>query len=292
MDSDPLAAAAFAGQRHHRVPPYADEAYLPALERILDAERAEAASVIVPNTDRDCRFFAPRQSWLAARGWLALVPGAEIVAALDDKLASFHLFRERGIPTPETWSPEDIPHDVFPLVVKPRSDSGSRGVFVAQTLAQARALAEYVGDAVVQPRIPGREYTVDAVGDLEGRVAALVPRERLRVRAGVAVASRTVRDPELLALARRAADVVGFRGPGCVQIIREQGSGRLFVIEANSRLGGGVLASVAAGLDLPGLVRRIALGERIEYAEDAYEAGVTTLHHLQPITLGPGEADD
>ena len=51
-------------------------------------------------------------------------------------------------------------------------------------MQELECLAKRVGDYVAQPFVAGREYSVDVLCDWDGRPLCVVPRERLRVRAG------------------------------------------------------------------------------------------------------------
>ena len=47
------------------------------------------------------------------------------------------------------------------------------------------------GTLLVQEFVPGEEYSVDVLASRDGRIAAAVPRARLKVDSGIAVAART-----------------------------------------------------------------------------------------------------
>ncbi|MFK0258526.1 D-alanine--D-alanine ligase [Streptomyces sp. NPDC090445] len=84
-----------------------------------------------------------------------------------------------GLPVPERalWQPgtDEVPHDVQrllaagPVVVKPVADGSSVSVHRADSLAELERIAAGMrageGELLVEPFLPGREFTVAVVGD-------------------------------------------------------------------------------------------------------------------------------
>ena len=94
----------------------------------------------------------------------------------------------------ESWLPADVPAAApFPLFVKPRNGSGGVGAFPARNQAELDFFTGYVDRPVVQEYLQGPEFTIDMLCN-EGRPLAVVPRERVVIRAGVMDRGRTVRD--------------------------------------------------------------------------------------------------
>jgi hypothetical protein len=71
------------------------------------------------------------------------------------------------------------------VIVKPRAGSGSRGIRLIERRAELEAL-ERDGTLLVQEHLPGPEYSLDVLARADGHVAAVVPRERLKVDSGIA----------------------------------------------------------------------------------------------------------
>ena len=55
----------------------------------------------------------------------------------------------------------------------------------------------------MQEHLPGPEYSLDVLARADGHVAAVVPRERLKVDSGIAVTGRTLHDEALETLRAR-----------------------------------------------------------------------------------------
>ena len=159
----------------------------------------------------------------------------------------------------------------FPIIVKPRSGAGSRGV----RLVHSRADLEALGDdesLIAQELLPGDEYSVDVIAAADGHVVAAVPRTRTRVDSGVSIAGLTVRDAELEATATAVAEAIGLTGVANVQLRRDT-NGVPALLEVNPRFPGAMPLTIAAGVDMPSLALDLALGldlpERAEFREIA-----------------------
>src|SRR5712691_1066360 len=122
-DVNPLAPALYHADRYALVPRVEEPGYVPTLRELVDEHEVK---LIVPLTDLDQVTLARARDELGA---LVLLPDADTVERLGDKYLAHVLFEERGIPSPPTWLPDDVPDDApFPLLVKARHGFGSRHI--------------------------------------------------------------------------------------------------------------------------------------------------------------------
>ncbi|HVA29892.1 MAG TPA: hypothetical protein VMU58_01360, partial [Gaiellaceae bacterium] len=123
-DLDALAPALYHADAHAFVPRVDDPGYIAALRELV---RAHDIALIVPLTDLDHGVLARSRDELGA---LVLLPAPELVDALADKWLAHQLFEQRGIGSPPTWLPGDLPGELeFPVLVKARHGFGSRGIY-------------------------------------------------------------------------------------------------------------------------------------------------------------------
>jgi carbamoyl-phosphate synthase large subunit len=216
--------------------------------------------VLVPTVDVELLPISLRRVSFAALGTRVLVaPPAALRTCLDkarliDACASVCPVPRSAI-LDERFSAAGWP---FPLLVKPRSGAGGRGVHV---VAGERELSahERSGKLLVQEYLPGEEYSVDVLAGEDGAVLAAVPRVRLKVDSGVAVAARTVHDADLEAHAAAVARAVGLTGVANVQFRRDaRGVARL--LEVNARFPGTLPLTIESGVHMPRLALQSVLG--------------------------------
>jgi carbamoyl-phosphate synthase large subunit len=260
VDCDPLSCGFAFADRHHVVPRVDAEGFL---EAMLEVCRQESVDLLLPDLDEELSLLsAARDRFLALRTRV-VVSAPDVISECTDKYRTFRLFRNLGIPTPETWLPEEVSRGRplrFPVIVKPRNGRGSSDVFKAQGREELEYVLERVTNPVVQEFVNGPEYTIDTMSDLEGRFLYCSVRERLATESGISVKGRTVVHNGISEFVRQIVDALPVVGPGCVQGIESKDGIRF--TEINPRLAGGVALSVAAGAPVLADLVRLARGDQ------------------------------
>jgi carbamoyl-phosphate synthase large subunit len=283
VDPDPLAPAQYAAQVRAAAPRFDDPAYLPAL-RALCAEHE--VDVVLPLTDLDIELLGAA----AGAGALpAMVADPHIARRTFDKLECARLLTEHGLPTPVTVAPEEAASlGGWPVVVKPRHGSGSRGVFEAESPEEVAFFARYAREeVVVQRRYGGEHVSLDCLGDGDGRCLNVIPRAMLESRGGELVKGTILGDPELIDTGRRVMDALRVRGPGMIQLFRDPELG-IGIHDVNLRFGGGFPGLMYGALDgrtYPELIVRMAAGETVAPHVGELRAGVSFARYYWQMEL-------
>ena len=158
---------------------------------------------------------------------------------------------------------------------------GSRGAQRVDTVEQLESVLRQNVDLLIQEFIPGQEYTLDVLADLEGRVLSVVPRERLEVRAGEVSKSRTVYRKDLIEQGKYIVEKLGAIGPVTVQCI-DNGQ-QVYWIEVNPRFGGGVSLAIQAGVDYPLLLYQMVKKQKLQPFLGQYNHNLTMLRYDQAV---------
>ena len=269
-DLDRLAPALHYADHLALVPRVDDPGYVPALAALVAEYDVK---LVVPVTDIDQSIVARERALLEPA--LLLAPPIEVCATMGDKYLAHVFFEERGIPSPRTWLPDDVPDDVrFPVLVKLREGFGSRHIYRA---ADADELAFYLRhtpvDSMVQELCVGEEFSIDVFCDIEGRCLNAIPRTMLQSKGGESIKGMSLRDHELIAHGARVAETIGIVGPANVQCFREP-DGSLPVTDVNPRFGGGFPLPLAAGSNYPALALALARGDRPAATLGEFREGV------------------
>jgi carbamoyl-phosphate synthase large subunit len=254
------------------VPLIDDPGYLPALERLCEQHGVGA---VLPLTDLDIEVLAQARH---EERLPALVPPPEIARATYDKYEAHLLLLSLGLPS-------------YPVMVKPRRGSGARSIHLARDPSQARFFAEYVSEpTMVQRAMAGPEFSIDCLGDLDGRCLNAIPRTMLESRGGESIKGAVVRDPALIELGRRTAEALRVSGPATIQAFRDPEIG-LGITDVNTRFGGAFPAPIFAaepGRTYPELIVRIAAGEPVVPHVGAFRAGMTFSRYYWQLELDEG----
>jgi carbamoyl-phosphate synthase large subunit len=254
---------------------------------LLDRCRALGVHVVLPTVDAELRPLADARAAFAAHGIdLLLAPAAALEVILDKLALAGHCARVVRVPRTEALGSGIDPSSwTYPVAVKPRTGSGSRGFVTIGSAAELTALGHAPG-LIVQEFLPGEEYSIDVLADAGGHVIASVPRLRARVDSGVSVGGRTVHDAELEAFGRTVAEATGITYVANVQAKRDA-RGRPALLEVNPRMPGTLGLTIASGVDMPRLALAALLGREVPASLDFRERAV--VRFLDERFIDPAE---
>ena len=276
-DPSPLAPAQYAADVRVAPPRIDDAGYVPFLEELVERHAVKA---VIPLTDLDLEV-------LARSNLPAFVPAPKVCRATYDKYETHSLLLSHGLPSPPTVLPDEEPES-YPVIVKPRRGSGARSIHPAADPAQVQFFVDYIDEPVmVQRLMGGDEFSIDILGDLDGRCLNAIPRTMIESRGGESIKGTVIADPELVELGRRVGEALGVRGPCTIQAFRDPEIG-LGITDVNTRFGGAFPAPTYAALPgrtYPELIVRLARGERIEPHVGEFRAGHTFTRWYWQIEL-------
>jgi carbamoyl-phosphate synthase large subunit len=259
-DTNPRAAIAGSSfcDEFFTIPRCDHDDYVPTIEKICHAEKVE---LLVPIVDPELLVIARNRERLAAAGTRAIVSDARTIETCNDKFATFEFFRWNDIPTPQTWLAAGVGDGnslKYPLFVKPRNGVSSIDAFRVDSAVELAGARSRISNLVVQENLVGDEYTIDVMCDFSGCAFASVPRRRIETRSGISYKGRTVSDPMLSAWGAKIAEIARIRGPANVQCKVENGRPSFF--EINPRFSGSLPLTVAAGVNSPLWILKLAAG--------------------------------
>ncbi|GAA1781535.1 ATP-grasp domain-containing protein [Streptomonospora arabica] len=244
-DIDPAAPGLYLADRCYLVPPGSSEAYLPEIRGIC---LKEGACAVVPLVDEEL----VAVSRLTDDGIAVLLPRPGFVATCLDKYTLMHRLGDAGLPVPRTRrAAEWTGPPGRPIIVKPRSGRGSRGVVrldSAEDLGALLAESDRPADELIaQEAVGGTEYTVSVVVWRDGSVQAVVPKEVV-LKVGVTKYAVTRRHARIDEVCRAVQQELRADGPFNVQLALDSG-GEPRIFEINPRFSSTAPLTLAAGVD-------------------------------------------
>ena len=241
-DMDPLAPGLFLADRSYVLPPISESGYIEELIRIAHKEKLD---YLIPIFSREIELISSRMDQLLDNDLKCMVPGTSTLSIVNDKEKFSNWLIENGIQGPTSIDPHEGP---YPLFVKPRRGSSSKGARLVSTIEDLGSID--ISSNVFQEYIEGKEYTIDFLASENHELMAAVPRERIEVKDGKAVKTRTVILPEAVETLRKIVTKLEYQGPGNLQMIK--GKKGMFVIELNPRFAaGGLPLATASGPNMP-----------------------------------------
>lgn len=284
--------------------------YVPRMVEIADREGVD---VVLPLTTAELEPLAAARDRFDAT---VTVSPADALSIANDKGRLYEFLADAGFDaTPEYRRVDtaagfqravaDLGYPDDPVCFKPPVASGMRGfrVLDAETDRLTRLLeekpdstvttlddvlpvlsaAETFPELAVMEYLPGAEYSVDllAMGD---EVGPVVPRSRARTRAGITFEGTVEENEDLIAAATAISEALGLRYNVNVQF-KYDAAGDPKVLEINPRVAGTIVMCVGAGVNLPYLGVKHALGEEID--PSGVEWGTEMVRYWQELFHGP-----
>lgn len=249
-----------------------------AFYRMLETCRP---AVLMPMTERTIMALAGERSEIESRVGALALPSPEALRTAFDKGETVRLAASLGVPVPATVSPTDLedlerigPGLSYPVVVKPRtSELWATGDTVVPTGSveycfrpedlRARYLCVHrrAPFPLIQEFVPGEGYGVSALCS-HGRVRALFAHRRLRMvhptGSGSSLRESVQVPTRMTEAACRLLEALKWHGVAMVEFKLDSRDGAPRLMEINGRFWNSLPLAVAAGVDFPFLLYRLA----------------------------------
>jgi len=252
-DIDPLAAGLYLVPATHRlILPRGDATNF--AESILKLALENKINLVVATVDAELVPLATYASQFEEKGIKLPLSSSQTLSICFDKRKLLD-YVAGHIPIPETKvlsSVMNLNELMLPLFAKPRRASGSSGAMVIDTIEQLQNLPPDES-YLIQELLPGDEYSVDVYINQKGEANAAVPRLRMKIDSGIAVASQTKILPALSELAIQTAKLIGISFVANIQF-KQSKEGIFKLLEVNPRFSGTLPLTTAAGIDIPKLL--------------------------------------
>ena len=208
--------------------------------------------IVIPTVHEELPLLATFASELSAlvplSGPATLTLGADKFAAYEWVAQHLPQYAPR-FTSLKDWTPGWSTNES--LFIKPRAGRGARGckMVTHDELVFLQSQGEHPKNIVVMELLPGVEWTVDAYIGIDGQIVYLIPRERSGLAGGISIKGKTVRHEAVIEATKAfIAQLSDMRGPVCIQW-KADATGQPKFIEINPRLSGGLMISVAGGIN-------------------------------------------
>jgi len=255
IDCDPLAVGGYLSDKNYIVPLSTSKNYW---DKVLNIIKKEKITLILPTGDSDIKHFSKNYHQLKQLGVSVFMSDYDSIIKCQDKKLFFD-YCSSNFPLPFTSNNyKDLK---FPMFAKPEYGSGSRGVKICYKVSDIKTLdkeesVHRSSNYLFQEYLPGQEYTVDVLCDLNSNPIVIVPRKRLQIKAGISSKGQVIKHKLIEKLCKDLCIYLGLKGPICIQL-KEDSKGNPKFIEVNPRLGGGTYFSTLAGVNFLDLILKI-----------------------------------
>ena len=212
-----------------------------------------------------------------------------LLKRINDKAFLMKYAKDIGIDIPKTFFANgvegcaEIADNIkYPVLIKPRVSSGSRGIVYVR--GKDELVSSYAGVhekypfPIIQEYIPdgGETFGVGLLLNRNSEIRASFVYKRLRsypVAGGPSTLRESVRRDDVREIAEYLMKSVGWTGVAHVEFRVDPRDGRPILIEVNPRFWGSLQLAVEAGVDFPFLLYRMSVEGDIEPVTE-YAAGV------------------
>ena len=217
-----------------------------------------------------------------------LIPEYEKLVFIRDKANMIHWALKAGIPCPKTYFVKRLDEidgitaeADFPLVIKPRISSGSRGIRYVrcreELLGAYKAVHEKFSLPLIQEYVPagGGAFCLSALFSKDSQLKAVFIHKRLReypVTGGPSTFRESVYHDEIKTLGIKILKQLGWVGVASVEFKIDPRDNIPKLMEINPRFWGSLALSIYAGVDFPYLICRLLAGEDFKPVEE-YKVG-------------------
>ena len=285
-DSDSLAPGGFMADIFSTMPEAREESLF--VDKLFELVKIHKVTALMPSSGFDIYPYSKYRKELQELGANAVVSDIEVLEICRDKMRTYQELLPRFKVPFTTTEPDKI--SSFPVIAKPRSGKGGRDVIMIEDESDLRYVTSKYHDMIFQQYLPGIEYTIDVLSDLNKEPLFAVPRIRLQTKGGISTKGKIVRNQKMEEDCMNIAKSIGIRGPCCIQM-KETHDSEPQLVEVNARLGGGTIFTTLAGANMPELILDLVEGQEISIPKISE---VTVIRYFEEIVvhdpLGPRTA--
>ena len=248
-DSCELSAGFFMASAYMVMPKVIDEEnYMMKLDEVI---RNHNVQVLMPSSGYDIYPYSKYRRQIEELGANPIVSDLESIETCHDKMMTFQKLNGKFDLPFTTTNPDKISE--FPVIAKARREKGEYDMTLLENEDDLKYLGSKFSNVIFQEYLPGTEYTVDVLCNLDKEPLVAVPRVRLETKAGISTKGEVKHNPQVEQTCMNIAKSVGIRGPCCIQM-KGSKDGALKFVEINPRMGGGTIFAALAGANFPALI--------------------------------------
>lgn len=223
----------------YKIPPANELSFPNALMEIIKKEKP---FLLVPTVTEELHIISRLKKVIEAFGCVVFISSPYAIDIANDKLKTAVIMAGNGMSVPVSFD-EITPKDIlvktlsFPIISKPRTGMGSRGVTLYWN--QEELFKETRTDIIYQEYIAGEEFDINMFIDKDGEISANTVLKKTALRDGLignAIDVERVKRGDLEQFGIMAASTLKLTGPLNMDI-RMKEDGTPVLLEINARIG-------------------------------------------------------
>lgn len=259
-----------------------DEDYIPFL---MDYCKKNKIDIIISLLDIDLMILAKNKKQFLEIGVKAIVSDEKVIGICNDKWRTYTFLTENRFQAPKTYT--DLNEAIvqlkngaisYPVIIKPRWGLGSISVYKADneqeleilynktkreifdTYLKYESKEEQDACVLIQQMLPGQEFGLDVINDLEGNYQTTIIKKKVAMRSGETDCAETIKDKKIEAIGGELSKALGHIANLDVDVFVD--GDHVYILEMNARFGGGYPFGHIAGVNLPKAIVEWAEGKQ------------------------------
>jgi len=240
--------------------PYAiDPRFIPAVKEVIRNNRID---YVLIGVDAEVLLYTKHKEEIESETRCKIIVSDEsFVNVATDKYLTYLYLKKIGVNCPETWLRLPFPSCEFPVIAKPRTGHGSKGVIVIDSYDKI-VENKQIQDAgyCFQEYLDGDEYTCGLLFNQEHKLIDSIIMKR-KLECGVTVEAQVVEHEEIQKIIEKFAAGTNGKVLGSINLQIKMKNSVPYIHEINPRFSGTTQMRVMAGYnDVASIVDNFAFG--------------------------------
>tara|TARA_R110001592_G_scaffold204623_1_gene454850 strand:- start:3012 stop:3917 length:906 start_codon:yes stop_codon:yes gene_type:complete len=249
VDCDPYSCGLKLVDKGILCPPTSSPSYKTFIEKLIKEENID---LFIPTGEEDLSIISSLKNKYPT---LFYMSDLNTINLCQNKWEFYNKCKD-NFDLPETYlEPPSVPY-----FEKPIYGRGSRGTRLVKHKKDIIFFKN--SKKIYQEYIPGQEWSVDVLSNMEGKIINITPRKRLQTKSGISTQGKIELNKNLIEISTKLVKYLNLKGPSCIQF-KEDKTGNFKLIEVNVRFGGGVIFTTLAGVNQPEMIIKDYLKQQI-----------------------------
>lgn len=262
------------------VPPTKHHEFIPTMKRIVAEEQVD---IVIPISSHDVDIFSQTETQNELSDVRMLVMDHEDHRTFHNKRTCYEYLNAQKIRTPRVF--QEPANNQFPFIMKPEIGSGSKNTVKIDNIDDYHYWSSKIPNSVLIEYLDGDEYTVDCLFNAHGKCIGANVRKRVKANSGAVTITSNDYSIEVDAIIEQLEMTGKIKGPVNFQFKIHDGD--LCIFDFNTRFAsGGLPLTVESGFDIPNMLIKLILDERVEtWYPDSSKHELTMVRYYEEYFL-------
>lgn len=284
--------ALYSVENSYIVPSLEDDNYV---EELLEICKEHDVKAILTMLDKDIMVLSKNIDNFKEIGVIPILPNLSAAEICDNKYLTYEFLTTNGIRCAKSYNDLETFEDdysknkiSFPVIVKPNSADGSRGVIKCTNMKELEKSFHNGHKNIIQEFLNGTEYDIDAYIDIYSqKMVSIFAKEKLSMTIGGADKVISYKDQKLFDFIEDLSNKLNITGPIDVDVFKV--NGEYYIGEINPRFGANYICAYGCGVNFLELLINNINGKTNVKKIGNYSDGILMMKYERIMFKAPNE---